>query len=158
MARTKQTTRKDAPLLVEQRLQALLPTGPQVPPAKTQPVKNATKKTSATKSPATKSPATKAKTPQKKKSQPQAEQINWIDHLLQLMEKMNSCKDDDEIRTLLKEEKLDFIDFESLRNIVTYHEDRFVHQGVQCPHAIFDVYGDGNCLFYSLLLLLRVHD
>ena len=47
-----------------------------------------------------------------------------------------------------------------LQHVVTSYKDRFLHKALDrvehCRHEIFDVFGDGNCLFYCLLLMLKL--
>ena len=66
-----------------------------------------------------------------------------------------------DVQALMKELKLDFINWDSRSDRVTQLEDRFLHKAlndINCEHEILDVYGDGNCLFYGLLFLLRMKE
>ena len=61
----------------------------------------------------------------------------------------------------LEDKKIQYIDWWSRHDDASQQEERFIRNAINkvegCNYQLIDVFGDGNCLFYCLLLLLRMN-
>ena len=66
-------------------------------------------------------------------------------------------KREEEVANALEAKKLHYIDWWSRYNDACLQEERFIGKAINevegCDYQLLDVYGDGNCLFYCLLLV-----
>ena len=151
MTRTKQTQRLNQP--GDMGMLPQLPTGPQVNSTAQKKRKSSTSSREQTKQ---STPCKKPGRPKKKKKKKE------INYLFDLVRKAKGCKTEADVKKLLISEKLDFIDWLTRKSRETFYEDRFLHEVLKrvehCKHEIFDVFGEGNCLFYCLLLMLKLEN
>ena len=65
------------------------------------------------------------------------------------------------IRVMLSKRKMDYVDWYSQYERASVEENRFIHNCLDeiehCEYELLDVFGDGNCLFYCLILMCKVY-
>ena len=64
------------------------------------------------------------------------------------------------IREMLSKQKMDYVDWYSQYEQASVEENRFIHNCLDeiehCTYELLDVFGDGNCLYYCLILMCKV--
>ena len=153
MARTKQKSRQKEPAPL--KLTPRLPSGRSIGQSASVASRQCSRSTSNKSSGSTTSGTLKQSSTSRPNLSPKKNET--IFDILQLGESLNNSKD---VKEMLSLQKMGYVN-QSRRSTRLYElENRFVHnalRGVEhCRHEIIDVYGDGNCLFYCLLLQLKL--
>ena len=76
------------------------------------------------------------------------------------MQQVQIKKNAKTLRDMLSKRKMDYVDWYTRYDQASIEENRFIQNALDevedCRYELLDVFGDGNCLYYCLILMCRV--